>query len=274
MNNTRTLPVAAAAVTAPAWLPTLATIAPPLIIGAGIVAALVWLFSDDEKPKADDAAPPAKPSPAPDAKHVGAGWFEYDPPAAPTPAPAMTEAERLQRTRDNEAEIARTRREMKRLDSEIAATEAKLRDARTRPAAAAVTPQANAVAPVRPQLASPATTIAAAPISAPRSPVPAPPQAPPVTHQATPAPAVAVAAPVPVTLKPTPGKFQLFAPKVHREDLAAIFANGKRLARKAAVAALAARGVKQTTAYNALRDGGRFAAVLDVGEDGLLAFKG
>ena len=60
---------------------------------------------------------------------------------------------------------------------------------------------------------------------------------------------------------------------MNREDLAAVFANGKRLARKDAVAALKARGVKQTTAYHALRDGGRLSDLLAVGEDGLLAFK-
>ncbi len=156
-----------------------------------------------------------------------------------------------------------------------------------RPAAATVKVR---IAP-QPQLASPRPAIPAAPAASPkvaiadsqkpapqvavmpRSPeTPAASQVPTVTHQATPAPVVAV--PVPETVKPAPGTFQLFAPTVKREDLAAIFANGKRLARKDAVTALKARGVKQTTAYNALRDGGRFADLLTVGEDGLLAFKG
>jgi hypothetical protein len=148
MTDSRTLPVAAAAVTAPAWLPTVAAIAPPLIIGAAAVAGLLWLFSDDDKPKPATAKPDGATPPAPD---------------------------------------------------------------------------------------------------------------------------VAEAAPVPVIVNPS--KFQLFAPKVNREDLAAIFAGGKRLARKDAVAALKARGVKQTTAYNALRDGGRFSDLLPVGEDSLLTFK-
>jgi hypothetical protein len=90
---------------------------------------------------------------------------------------------------------------------------------------------------------------------------------------ASPVPAIA-AGPVPALVKPAPGNFPLFAPKVTREDLAAILAGGKRLTRQAAVAALGARGVKQTTAYRALREDGRFAGLLTVGEDGLLAFKG
>ena len=295
MTDSKTLPVIGAAVTAPAWLPALAAVAPPLLIGATIGLALVAIFRDD-KPKPATAppegAPPPQPKPAPKQERGfwdsfwNDGWFTEEEAKPATPAPVLTEAAR-QAILDNEAEIARERREIARLKTDIKQTRTQLANAYARPTPAVVTaqavahPKANAVAPVRPQPASPRPTIPAAPISAlkaavtPRPPAaPAASQVPAVIHQATPAPAVAVAAPVPLIVKPAPGKFQLFAPVVKREDVAAIFANGKRLARKDAVAALKARGVKQTTAYNALRDGGRFAALLDVGEDGLLAFRG
>ncbi len=327
MTDSRTLPVVGAAVTAPAWLPAVAAVLPPLTIGGLIGLGLVLLFRDD-KPKPatatpDGATPPA-PNPPPKQERGVLDWL-FDDDAKPTnTAPAETprlgpvgipypppveaaladtaEAERQQRLRDNEAELACKRHEIARLTAAEEETRAQLANAYAQPVAAAVTVQAAA----RPQLASPRPAIPAAPISAPQAAVtprslatPAASQAPAVIQQATPAPAASVAAspqsadgtkdgsansrsqlqdvvaaPVPVIVKPAPGKFQLFAPKVNREDVAAIFANGKRLARKDAVAALKARGVKQTTAYNALRDGGRFAALLDVGEDGLLAFKG
>jgi hypothetical protein len=279
MTDSRTLPIAAAAVTAPAWLPTLAAVAPPLLIVATIGLALVAIFSDD-KPKPTAATPDGDTPPVsnPPRKQERSfwdsfwndGWFTENAKPA-VAAPALPETARQQRIRTIEAEIASERGEIDRLNTDIKQTRTQLQNTYARPAPAAVTvqamarPQANAVAPVRRQLASPRPTIPDAPISAPQSAVthrspatPAASQAPAVIHQAT----------------PTPGPFQRFAPKVNREDVAAIFANGKRLTRKDAVAALKARGVKQTTAYNALRDGGRFGDLLDVGEDGLLAFKG
>lgn len=297
MTDSQTLPVVGAAVTAPAWIPTLATIAPPLLLGAGIAAALVWLLRDDT-PKADAPAPDghAPPTPAPRQERGfwdtfwNGGWgFDDDAPA--TAAPALPETERQQRIRDNEAEIARERQAIARLKAEQEKTRKQLATARARNTPA-VSRQSVETASANSRSRLPDAT--PAPISAPqvavtpRSPVaPAVSPAPAVIHQAAPVPAVAVTAPRQSAedgsansrsrlpdAAPAPGKFQLFTPKVNREDLAAVFADGKRLSRKDAVAALRARGVKQTTAYNALRDGGRFADLLTVGEDGLLAFNG
>ena len=62
-------------------------IAPPLAIGALLGLGLIALFRDG-KPTPNAATPPAKPSPAPDAKRQRPGWtFFDDEPAAPTPAP-------------------------------------------------------------------------------------------------------------------------------------------------------------------------------------------
>ena len=128
-------------------------------------------------------------------------------------------------------------------------------------------PQANAIVPVQPQVTTPPPV---GPAGSPdRTQTAAPTARPPATLAPTQAPAAAV----PTIAKPAPNEFRLFAPKVNRGDLAAIFANGRRLARKHAAAALKAPGVKQTTAYNPLRDGERFADLLEVGADGLLAFK-
>ena len=63
-------------------------------------------------------------------------------------------------------------------------------------------------------------------------------------------------------------------PSVSRDALAAIFEQGtKRMSRKAAVTALMARGIKQTAAYKALRDDGRFTDCLEVGDDGLMTYR-
>jgi hypothetical protein len=303
MNNTTTLPLVGAAVAAPALLPTIAVIAPPLLLGVGIAAALSALLRDDKAAKTAPATPGNTP-PAPQPKRVGAGWFLFDDePAAPSPAPnpapkqergfwdsfwnenwlwedtakpaaaAQGEAERQQRIRDNEAELARINLERREHEANIRRIEAELKAERQRrkqiKAASVVAPVATAMA--RPPAATPATAIAAArpqpatppaPISAPKPAAPAPPHS----------PAVVMATPAPVPVNPS--KFQLFAPKVTHEDLAAIFEKGAmRLARQSAVKLLLARGIKKTTAYNALRDGGRFADVLTTGEDGLLAFR-
>jgi hypothetical protein len=278
---------------------TLAMIAPPLAIGATLALALAWLLREDDKPESDADTTPANPSPVPDAKRHRAGWtfFEDADPAAPVPG-AMTETELQDRLRHNEAALVAARREVRDRKAKELALAARIADAKARrPAAisapverpaqasaplqsrprpsalAAVTDQAAAkataaapVAPVRPQVTTPAqTTPAASPkVTLAAAPSPA------VIHPATPAPAVPVAARMPAKL----AGFPFIALTVKREDLAAVFENGtKRLTRKDAVAALKARRVKQTTAYNALRDGGRFASLLDVGEDGLLGFK-
>lgn len=76
MTDSRTLPIVGAAMTAPAWLPALAAIAPPLIIGTVAVAGLVWLFSDDDKPKPATATPEGNrpPAPNPPAKQERGFW--------------------------------------------------------------------------------------------------------------------------------------------------------------------------------------------------------
>jgi hypothetical protein len=264
-----------------------------LILGAGIAAALVWLLRD-EKPKAEAPAPDGHAPPTPAAKQERGFWdalwnggWGFDDDAKPaTPAPALTESERPHRIRDNEAALARERQAIARLKAEQDKTRRELANAYARPVRVAASRQSaeDGSANSRSRLhdAAPRPTIPAAPISAPAV-TPRPPAMP----AASQTPAVAVAAPRQSAetgsansrsqlqdAAPAPGTVQLFAPKVNREDLAAIFTGGKRLSRKDAVAALKARGVKQATAYNALRDGGRFAALLDVGEDGLLAFNG
>jgi hypothetical protein len=63
--------------------------------------------------------------------------------------------------------------------------------------------------------------------------------------------------------------------KVMREDLAEALAYGeKAFTRKEAVAALAALGVRKTTAYKALAPDGKFASMLMLTPDGLIEWKG
>ena len=140
MSNAQTLPVVGAALAVPVMLPTIAAIAPPLLLGVGIFAALALLYSDDKPQTATpgkEPAPPAIPPPEPIVKRVGTGWFPLaDESAAPPSAPAMTEAERQQRIRETEAELAKERREIARLDAEL-----KRERARIQAASAAVSPQ-------------------------------------------------------------------------------------------------------------------------------------
>ena len=116
MTNSSTLPVIGAAVAAPALLPALATIAPPLLLGAGIAAALVWLFSEDQPQTATVTPGNEPPAPNPAPRRIGLFPVHDDKPAAQAPAPAMTEAERQQRARELEVTLASERRELERLN--------------------------------------------------------------------------------------------------------------------------------------------------------------
>ena len=269
MSNTRSIPTLATAGV------TLAAAAPALAIGAAIGLGLLWLFRDDEKPQTATATPGNEP-PAPDAKRQNSGWFlikcdrESTAPPAPVVTQTMPDEERQQHVRDNEAEITRIKRKMIKHAANEARTQAELNRERQRIAALNPAP---APVPVRvvpaPRPASavttPAKTIAAA------SPAPVVTGRPSAPHVALPARPGTVQAAAPQTAEP---KFSGWAPKVKREDLAAIFENGaKRLTRKEAVAALISRGVKKTTAYHTLRDGGRFSNLLEMGADGLLALR-
>lgn len=269
MSNPRSLfPLATAAVP-------LAVAAPALAVGAVIGLALIWLFSDDEKPATATAANGNEPT-VPAEKTRSFGFFtDDDEPAAPSPA-ELAETQRRERLRANEAELATARRELAALESRRAQSNgsAPATLPAPRPAVRVVTApsptvtlpaSSNGAASPTPNVTMTAATVPAA------SHVPAVTLRPPASDVATHARPVTNKAAAPLDAS---RKLVSFAPTVKREDLDAIFANGtKRLSRKEAVAALKGRGIKQTAAYNALSSGGRFSDCLEVCEGGLLAWK-
>ena len=178
------------------------------------------------------------------------------PDAVPTPAP-MTEAERQQRIRDNETEIARLKRSAARMSTQITAP------ARVSKPALAV-PRPATPAPAASQRPAPAT-VAPAPVTSLRDcATAAAPRC--VTPQA--APAVAAS----VTELATPKRFQLKPRKYDRAHLEAVLKAGP-LARAAIVKALKAAPFSygNTLAYTTLQ---RFGDSLEETPAGLLAWKG
>lgn len=265
MNPKETIALAPAAAA-------LAAAAPAIAVGAAIGLGLIWLFSDDKKPATANAKAGNEPpqpdaqrsggivedlerewgmrdDPKPETRKQGTGWFFFDDeePAAPTPAP-MDEAQRQQRIRDNEAEIARERRELAKLKREQRrredAAQAAANAAKVEEAARTVTQPAS---PIPAPAASPQTTILDAPVTAP-------------------------ATPANVTGQAAPGRFQLKPRKYDPAHLEAVLKAGP-LPRNAVVKALKAAPFNygHTLAYTTLQ---RFSDFLEETPAGLLAWKG